>query len=222
MSSAPPGAVVELELKLALPPQQAERLRRHPALRPISPHRAVVAELDAIYFDTPELALQAQGVAVRLREAGGRWVQTVKGRSDASGALHRRLEWETPSEGAGLDFSGIDDPALRRQLTAPALAERLQPVFRTRFRRWARLLVLGDGTRIELALDQGRIEAGASEAPICELELELKSGRPEALFELALALQQDLDLRPEPRSKAAFPDFTQSPAASEVTFGRLS
>ncbi len=196
------GGVVELELKLALPSRQADRLRRHAALRPISPHRAVVAELDAIYFDTPDLALQAQGIAVRLREAGGHWVQTVKAGGEASGALHRRLEWESPSEGAGLDFSGIDDLALRRRLTAPALAPLLQPVFRTRFRRWARLLVLPDGTRIELALDQGRIEAGGREAPICEVEFELKEGRAEALFELALALQQDLDLQAEPRSKA--------------------
>ena len=62
--------------------------------------------------------------------------------------------------------------------------------------------MLPDGTRIELALDQGRIEAGGREAAFCEVELELKEGRPEALFELALAVQQDLDLRPEPRSKA--------------------
>ena len=121
--------------------------------------------------------------------------------------------WETPVPTVNVaarppllfDYYGFPEHTYRLTYPAkgaPALAERLQPVFRTRFRRWARLLVLGDGTRIELALDQGRIEAGASEAPICELELELKSGRPEALFELALALQQDLDLRPEPRSKA--------------------
>lgn len=202
MSASTGGAETELELKLALPAQQAERLRRHPALRPISPHRAVIAELDAIYFDTPDLALQARGVAVRLREAAGQWVQTVKGRGDTAGALHRRSEWETPSEGAGLDFSAIDDPGLRRLLNAPGIGDRLQPVFRTRFRRWARLLVLPDGTRIELALDEGTIEAGKHQAAISEVELELKSGRPAALFELALALQHDVALSPEPRSKA--------------------
>lgn len=197
-----PGADLEVELKLALPPAQAERLRRHPALRPISPHRAVISELDAIYFDTPDLALKQAGVAVRLRESAGQWVQTVKGRGDSQGALHRRLEWETPSEGAGLDFSGVDDPALRRLLNAPGMSERLQPVFRTRFRRWARLLELGDGTRIELALDEGRIETGERHSPICEIELELKAGRPEALFDLALSLLDPLSLVPEPRSKA--------------------
>ena len=199
--SAPTG-LIELELKLALPPGQAERLRRHPALRPISPHRAVVAELDAIYFDTPDLALQAEGIAVRQRQAGGQWVQTVKTRGYGQGALHRRLEWETPSAGVHLDFRQIDPPAVRRLLEAPALARRLQPVFRTRFRRWARLLVLDDGTQVELALDLGEILAGEQSAPISEIELELKGGRAEALFEIALELQNGVSLLPEPRSKA--------------------
>jgi inorganic triphosphatase YgiF len=194
--------VIELELKLALPPGQAERLKRHPALRAVSPHRAVVADLDAIYFDTPSLELHAQGIAVRLREADGRWVQTVKTRGQTRGALHRRPEWEEPSDGVHLDFSRIDDSGLRRLLASPAIAAQLQPVFRTRFRRWSRLLVLPDGTQVELALDLGHILAGERSAAISEIELELKSGRAEALYELALALLPGVTLTPEPRSKA--------------------
>ncbi len=199
--TAAPG-FLEVELKLALPASQAERLRRHPALRAISPHRAVVAELDAIYFDTPTLALQARGVAVRLRQAGGQWVQTVKTRGDATGALHQRLEWEVPSDGLHLDFDSVSDPAVRNFLKHAANQQGLQPLFRTRFRRWARLLVLPDGTQIELALDLGAVEAGGHQDPISEVELELKHGASRSLFALALALQDDLDLHPEQRSKA--------------------
>ena len=198
----PHTAVLEVELKLALPASQAERLKRHPALRAISPHRAVVAELDAIYFDTPDLALQAQGIAVRLRQAGGRWVQTVKARGDSSGGLHSRLEWEGPSDGTHLDFSVIADAEVRQKLQAIAAAGRLAPIFRTRFQRWARLLVLPDGSHIELALDQGNILVGELSCPISEIELELKAGHPRALFDLALALLPDLTLHPEQRSKA--------------------
>jgi inorganic triphosphatase YgiF len=195
-------AELEVELKLALPSDQSERLKRHPCLRPISPHRAVLAELDAIYFDTPELALQAQGVAVRLRQAGEHWVQTVKTRGTASGGLHSRMEWEGPSDGQRLDFAPITDVRLRALLESPDIRDRLAPAFRTRFRRWARLLVLPDGSRIELALDQGEIVAGEATEPISEVELELKCGSPRALFELALAFLPAIDLRPEQRSKA--------------------
>jgi inorganic triphosphatase YgiF len=38
---------------------------------------------------------------------------------------------------------------------------------------------------IELALDQGEVSGGRRVSPISEVELELKAGRPEALFELA-------------------------------------
>ncbi len=207
---------LEVELKLALPASQCERLKRHPALRAVSPHRAVLADLDAVYFDTPDLALQSHGMAVRLREAGGNWVQTVKTRGDASGGLHQRLEWESPSDGVHLDFSDISDDGVRSTLENPTLRPRLQAAFRTRFRRWARLLVFPDGTQIELALDQGEILAGTRSVPISELELELKAGHPAALFRFALTLLADLDLQPEQRSKAergyALAQDTQAPA----------
>lgn len=198
----PAAPVFEVELKLSLPSTQFDRLKRHPALKTISPHRAVIAELDAVYFDTPELALQAQGIAVRLRQAAGNWVQTVKTRGEATGGLHQRPEWEFPSNGRDLCFEQISDLRVRAVLESPTVRPRLIPVFRTRFRRWARLLVLPDGGRIELALDQGEILVGEASEAISEVELELKAGHADALFQLALALLPQLALFPEQRSKA--------------------
>jgi len=199
---APAHGVLEVELKLALPEHQVERFKRHPSLRPISPHRAVVSDLDAIYFDTETLDLQSEGIAVRLRQAGAHWVQTVKLRGNTVGGLHQRMEWEYPSDGIALHFESITDTKLKERLTALLQSDALKPIFRTRFRRWARLLVLPDGSQVELALDQGIIEAGKHSDPISEIELELKSGRPEVLFDLALGFMPDIQLSPEIRSKA--------------------
>jgi triphosphatase len=201
-TSVSPNGFLEVELKLALPANQIERFKRHPSLRPISPHRAVVSELDAIYFDTDQLELQSQGIALRLRQAGTRWVQTVKTRGQSVGGLHQRTEWEYPSDGIHLNFDAITHVDLRNQLTVLHQADALKPIFRTRFRRWARLLVLPDGSQIELAVDHGSIEAGKKQDTISEIELELKAGRPEVLFDVALGFMPDIALQIEIRSKA--------------------
>ncbi len=97
-------------------------------------------------------------------------------------------------------------PALLAQHRA---TRKLVPVFRTRF---ARTLWEVDfrSSRIEVALDRGRIEAtvGRKRAvePIAELELELKEGRAEDLLALALRLAgrgaHSVALVPMVRSKA--------------------
>ena len=67
---------LETELKLRLEADTAKRVRAHPLLRSSSAGRPTRRHLRNIYFDTPELALQAQRVAVRLRRVGGAWLQT--------------------------------------------------------------------------------------------------------------------------------------------------
>jgi inorganic triphosphatase YgiF len=95
-----------------------------------------------------------------------------------------------------------DKPTRRKLLGAAALAERLAPVFTTKVKRTVWDLHLPNGDHIECALDQGRLECGGKQAPISELELELKSGDPAHLFDFALALQKDLPLHIGNQSKA--------------------
>jgi triphosphatase len=49
-------------------------------------------------------------------------------------------------------------------------------------------MISRSGSRIELALDKGRIASGDAEIPICEIELELKRGKPAHLIALARRL----------------------------------
>ncbi len=62
---------------------------------------------------------------------------------------------------------------------------------------------MADGSQIEVAFDQGVVQAGVNQAPICEVELELKSGQTDALFVLARHLSDQGGMRLGNLSKAA-------------------
>lgn len=186
----------EIELKLSLPASAARKLSAHPILRGL-PHRR--QRLENTYYDTPQLDLLAELVAVRRRKKGGEWLLTVKSAEPASGGLACRSEWERPAHPDDLDLTMVDNAPLRRRLESHATA--LTPVFTTHFIRTAWQLDFA-GARIEVALDRGHIESAGRKAVICEIELELLSGEVSGLFALARALQQDLPLHPSTVSKA--------------------
>ena len=132
-------------------------------------------ELISVYFDTPELTLQKAGVSLRVRESRGRRVLTMKRGEGLS-----REEYETPLEGD----APPSELAPLKAILSEGEAAALKPAFNVRVIRLQRLVRYG-GAEIELALDQGEVTGGRRASPICEVELELKSGRPETLFDLA-------------------------------------
>lgn len=195
----------EIELKLALAAKDTQRFLRHPLLRQAATH--ALATLDNIYYDTPDLALQRRGIALRLRRQERQWLQTVKLAGTVAAGLTSRPEWETPYTGQ-FDFSAIDDDKLRAWLQRPRLLARLAPVFRTQFRRRTWRFAMphagnddSDGA-VLLTLDRGQIHAGEREEAICEIELELAGAPPQAIFDLALPLAERIPLAPLTRSKA--------------------
>jgi len=191
---------VETELKLRIAPEQFARLKRHPLLAKHQRSRPATRRLYNIYYDTPKLELRASGMALRLRRAGRQWLQTLKGGGSVQAGLHRRDEWEIPVSRAALDFSSPQAAEWGERLP-PRLRKRLQPVFVTDFSRTTRMLEW-QGAEIELCMDQGEVCTEQRSLPLCELELELKSGKPQQLFELALALLDIVPLELEPVSKA--------------------
>lgn len=191
----------EIELKLALPAAAVPRLVRHPLLRQAEalPSHTLFNH----YFDTPDLALAAQRVAVRTRRQGRQWLQTVKCGGSVAAGLSHRPEWEQPYRRGRFDFSAIDAPALRTLLESPAIAEALAPVFSTNFHRRTWRVCPGAEVEILVMLDRGEVIAGTRRQAICELELELVRGEASALFNLAQHLATRLPLRLDNVSKAA-------------------
>ncbi len=193
---------MEIELKLLVAPENLGRIEHHPALRDLRRSAAHSERLATVYYDTPEFDLAREGVALRVRRTGDRWVQTLKADGNAVAGLHARDELEWPLDGEALDFAALDTSRYHALFAQQQVRERLQPVFRTDFDRAARLVSFPDGTAAELAIDHGEIRAGSRTAPISEAEIELKTGDAQRLFELARELARDVPLRLGHESKA--------------------
>lgn len=186
---------LEIELKLELAPRDCERLDLADVFGPgeSESHRLV-----STYFDTPDLALRAAGYSLRVRRRGRERIQTVKANGAATAGLFRRLEWERPIEG---DEPVLDDASgPLRQLLSPETLARIAPLFVTDVTRTSR--VIHGGGAIEAALDRGEIRAGERAEALCELELELQGGSPQALFDLARRLDEHVPVRLGVRSKS--------------------
>jgi len=190
----------EVELKLAFSHAAIRKLAAHPLIR--GRVRPVTRKLHTVYYDTPSLDLWRQGVALRVRRAGRRWVQAVKGEGSVKGGLHRRIEIESEIAGPQPDLARISDRDLVGVFASPQLRGQLRPVFITDFSRSSRTLDLGGDTIVEASIDCGGIRSGGRVDIVNELELELKSGAASRLFDLALKLLQDVPLAVENRSKA--------------------
>jgi len=211
---------LEIELKLRIASGHMNQLKRHPLLKTLASGNAATRKLHNVYYDTPKLELHRQEMALRLRRAGKQWLQTLKGGGGVEAGLHSRNEWESPVAGEALDFAAL------KACGAPlpkGVRKKLQPIFATDFSRNIRLLTF-EGAQIELCMDSGEIRAGKKFRAISELELELKSGEPQQLFKLALALLDIVPLEVEHASKAEYGyrlHGGDKPAVSKAKFPRL-
>ncbi|QPF89901.1 CYTH and CHAD domain-containing protein [Bradyrhizobium commune] len=185
----------ETELKFRLAPRQLSTVLRNGASRR---HGDPTGQtLISTYYDTKKHKLRRNGLVLRVRKIDDRYVQTVKARglTDVT-----RGEWENEVAGAKPELAKtrhtpLDDIATRN------FSGKLKPVFQTDVRRTARMRRVRR-SRIELAIDQGRITAGRRSRPVAELELELKSGQIADLFRLARIFERKAGAELDPRSKA--------------------
>jgi triphosphatase len=191
---------LESELKLRISQAALAKLRRSGGLREYSVGRPVTRRLYNVYYDTPTQQLRKSGMALRLRRVGRDWLQTMKDSGTVQAGLHQRREWEARVAGPQLDFSASGEVKWDQLLPKP-LRKRLQPAFVTDFSRTSRILKF-HGAEIELCIDRGQISTQQRSEIVCELELELKSGHPTKLFELALAILAIVPCQLEAVSKA--------------------
>ncbi|MCC6468071.1 MAG: CYTH and CHAD domain-containing protein [Alphaproteobacteria bacterium] len=184
-------------------PDELGRLRRHPLLRELRLAAARTRKLHNVYFDTDDLALRKNRIALRVRHVGSHRIQTLKApdQDGSVGAAHRYREWEAPILGDRPDLDRIEDGEMRESLPV-AGAEELKEAFVSDITRSTTALVLED-SKIELAVDTGEIATPNGSERVCEAELELKSGRPARLYELALRLHDRVPFTVEYRSKAS-------------------
>ncbi len=188
----------EFEFKLELTPQQLARLASHPALANLATGQPAISTVRSIYFDTPDHRLRAQGISLRLRSIGDKWVQAVQATNGpATGVDDVDAEVEHPEPSIGQ----IKDTRLRRVIQKAVSTSTLEPQFETIVTRTIHKLHSERG-HLELALEDGVVRAGNAEGKLCEAELELKEGSPEYLLETASALFSQEAVKPSETSAA--------------------
>lgn len=205
----------EIEMKLAMVPGDAERVLAHPIVTAALRGPPASKRLLSIYFDTPDLALHQHRVALRVRDKGGRWVQTLKTAGSGDDGLFVRRELECDVAGDRVEVEKVADDELRAWLVG--LGDRLEAVFVTDFVRQKGDLELGDGCVAELCVDVGEVRAGEMSEPLSEVELELVTGDVEPLKRFSGELRAALGLRPDNRSKAerGYAAFERSKAGTD-------
>lgn len=185
----------ETELKFRLAPRELATVLRDGVWRGQSDRRGQT--LVSTYYDTKKHKLRRSGLTLRVRKVDDRYIQTVKARG-LTGAT--RGEWENEVTGARPDLTKAGHTPLE-DLATKKLPDKLKPIFRTDVHRTARTRRVRQ-SRVELAVDQGRIAAGRRSRPVAELELELKSGHVADLFRLARMFERKAGAELDLRSKA--------------------
>lgn len=197
----------EVELKLELSADAADAIEATPLL----PGKPAPVLQVATYFDTDDHLLARAGFPLRIRRGGGKHIQTIKADGAGSVGLFARTEWERPIDG---DVPILDSTTPLPGLLGEALG-RILPLFDVRVERRTWMIDRGEAA-IELVLDRGEVVLGAHRAPICELELELKSGDRAALFDLARELDAVAPLRLGVQSKSERGYLLTRPAPAAV------
>lgn len=229
--------LTETELKLQLPAATLAAIPDHPLVQARLQGGWQRLELFNQYYDTPELALDRAGFALRLRRDGDCIIQTLKGRGSSRAGLSVRQEWDWYLAQAELSLEHLREPGLPRVLADLDLST-LQPLFRTDFQRQKGCLCWhyrGEPVELELALDVGEAVSPARRSPIRELELELRQGPEAAVREFALQLAQDLAMLPcdsakaergyrllDPARRTPLPPLPGSPAGGATVAARTA
>ncbi|HJU49611.1 MAG TPA: CHAD domain-containing protein, partial [Pseudogulbenkiania sp.] len=212
--------VLETELKLRLPPNRNAAFRRWMAAHAANAAAPETEQLLSIYYDTPTLELAQRDIGLRLRRVGDHWLQTVKLGEQAGTGLHQRQELETEVSGEALELERIVDRKIRQLLPQEDVASVLAPLFSTDIKRTRWIVRDARGNILEVCLDQGTIRAQGQSIKLNEVEIELKQGDVQAVFDLALQLASALPLIPDSQSKAergyALCRNTPLPAASKA------
>lgn len=189
----------EIELKLLVDADRMAHFNAAPVIAANARNKGVRKHLKSVYYDTSGRLLHRNGLSLRVRQSGARFVQTVK--TDAADDPLRRGEWEASVPSLAPDLA-LAMPFIPEKLRSHLETRPLEAVFTADVHRHARMIDLPSGT-VEIAFDQGELTAGDRSLQVSEIELELKSGGASTIYEVALRLAEHGAVKPSIRSKSA-------------------
>lgn len=152
-------------------------------------------EMRTTYYDTVHRLLSGRHWTLRRRIENGRSICTFKTPA-GNGA---RREYEVECDDIMEAVSALCKLSRERVLAGFA-STGLVEICGASFHRTA-ITVQLEGAVAEIALDQGVLLGGGKELPLCEIEVEQKSGDREQVLAFAQGLADRFGLAPEPQSK---------------------
>lgn len=198
---------MEIELKYKIADiSDADRIWNDPELLSVCGLQSrETLQIEAVYFDTSDHALEKNKMAFRLRKEGDRYTASIKGNGVSCDGLHQRTEYNA---GIAEDVYYLKKPhpdifkgaQIWKDLSDIVSGKELTPVLTMRFIRKKMILCEGECV-CELAIDTGEISAGRRSENICELEIELIQGTAELMKKLGRRLCGKYGIFPEDRSK---------------------
>ena len=180
---------IEFELKFAANEEALD------AIAAIVPGEEVCYHMQTTYYDTPHSALSARKWTLRRRKENDRFICTLK----FPAGDRDRGEIEIPCDSIEkaipelCKLSGMEELSTLTQ-------DGIVAVCSADFHRIAKTFTYQD-TTMELALDKGILMGGGKEIPLCEMEIELKSGSRETATVYAMGLAKAFGLQEETKSK---------------------
>ena len=180
---------VEFELKFSAEPAQQDAIQK----QYLNTYQQF--KMQTTYYDTPGATLSQRAITLRCRMENEEAVCTVKTPLEGYG----RGEWDCRCDDIIKAIPLLVEAGAPKELLQ-LNAEGVTPVCGARFTRHAGTVDFA-GAVLEIALDTGILMGGGKELPLCEVEVELKSGEPEAAIAFGMELQRYFALMPQRKSK---------------------
>lgn len=187
----------EIELKLEVPRSEADSIRNGSIF---DGAQGKTVRQTSTYFDTKDGDLAEAGFSLRVRSVGDRFTQTLK-RTTAGEGLMSRDEWEWPVGSVEPDRSLLSETTEIRSIESLLAKRKLRPTIRSDVERTSWRFRRGD-SELQVDFDVGNIHAGEQSADFAELEVELVSGDPLPIVEVARQVAERSSARLGVLSKA--------------------
>ena len=195
---------VEMEMKLTIARRDLKKLLASELITATMIKGSLAKqELLTTYYDTASYKLTESGMAYRIRRNGKKYEATVKTEQASGGGLSARREFNMPLKKDSPAVSGFTELGLETDLEELLAGEELQKLFTVEVKREIRLLQVTPETVLEMAIDQGKINAGKQKEKIDEVELEIKAGTKADLLDFTAQIAAKIPIFIEPRSKFA-------------------
>ena len=192
----------ELEYKLQIPDRDTlSRIMADPQIVALMADAWRETPMRTEYYDSPDGRFSGRHWTFRLRQEGDQSIVCVK---TPTPEAHTRGEWQ-------ISASEINEEVVHRLIEIGTPVELLYlygagditPVCGARFLRSHCMLRFDDGSRAEIACDEGSLLGKTQRMSFLELELELYEGDPGKMLELIGYLCSTYALKEQPRSKHA-------------------